>query len=265
MDFPSWPCCFSPHNSCMRVTHLPSSIMSKVKPLFFFMSLWFWSTLLPLCTSLSHCCYCFVPPWPLFLKLFACYTVNVTTVQQAALPQSSPLRQCLLCMPFTCTTRQCLTLSACLPVSLAFSLPFPRPNITGNSLHSMLLPFPNRYHHHVCPFLVLYSQKIESLAEELDITKQWCRLDRGKMERQLLRCHVHTQGEKGWQKQSNDTLYGEVQLCQMSNSFSQEKYDTDPPKVKSSTLQKEAKLNSNKSHCNFCTHLIVMDIGQRSK
>lgn len=101
------------------------------------------------------------------------------SLQYNRLPYHSPLpsRQCLLCMPFTCTTRQCLTLSACLPVSLAFSLPFPRPNITGNSLHSMLLPFPNRYHHHVCPFLVLYSQKIESLAEELDITKQWCRLD----------------------------------------------------------------------------------------
>lgn len=85
------------------------------------------------------------------------------------------------------------------------------------------------------------------------------------MERQPLRCHVHAQGEKGWQKQSDYTLYGEVQLCQISNSFSQEKYGTDPPKVKSATLQKEAKLNSNKSHYNFCIHLMVKDIGPRSK
>lgn len=85
--------------------------------------------------------------WPFFLMLCVFYAGNATIIQQTALPLSSLLRQCLLCMPFALYSpaRQCLSLSARLPFSPSFSLPFPCPHITENSLPA-------------CYFLVLPKQ-----------------------------------------------------------------------------------------------------------
>lgn len=78
-----------------------------------------------------------------FLTLYVCYTGNATMIQPTALPLPSLLSVSPLhVLRLHSTAKQCLSLSARLPFSLSFSLPFPCPQITENSLSPPCLLFP---------------------------------------------------------------------------------------------------------------------------